>query len=74
MRMRDQDAIHRAGQIQRFRQEAARVRGRIERPTDIEENTVASAFGNLDAIPANLMGRAVYREANVHASVHWDNL
>jgi len=73
MRVGDEDAVTGCRQIQRSRQQVLCALWRVEWTTHIEDDPVAPLFRDLNAIPANLMGRAVYGEANVHASVHRDD-
>src|ERR1035437_1744407 len=68
MWMRYEYAVHWSLEIQRCRQQSGGIVRCGQGPTDIEDNAMV-AGGDFDAITADLVSRAVYGEANVHASV-----
>jgi|GEM_PF-3712626 len=53
VRMADED-VRRRHPVQRSRQQPGRIRRRIERPTDVEQDALAGWSLNLDAIAADL--------------------
>jgi len=59
MRVGNQDTVHGGVQVQRFRQEMARILRRVEWPTDIEYDPVAIRSAEFDAVTADLVCGAV---------------